>query len=351
MSFNKEMSVNLVMVDEVHRENPLEGLDEFGRMERPAANGTEILRTISLDPKAPEFIPNGEHYHVLDQDGKVVEWKKILEELRNVRDETRMDEDSGMHLEALKPTLHLKNLPNTPHVDNPSTAPPTLLYPIEEEGEVDEFNDLLRLATDDEIEEAILGEQDGALGVLVFCACGCGQSIEVKKEAEGKVEEMKRRLKEVAKGMEGLEIDGEQALYDAFVELGLLQICYDLGKAQESGKEVKKEEWVAQIVVALKGKDEETKERALSKLFAYEDCMKAELFKYSPLKPQPIPENPAPSFEWIPDVESPPYVPRTPEPDKNTNRYILKSPEDEEIQNVKAWVAELEDWIETTNLE
>ena len=62
-----------------------------------------------------------------------------------------------------------------------------------------------------------------------------GQSIEVKKEAEGKVEEMKHRLEEVVKGMEGLEMDGERALYNAFAELGLLQICYDLGKAQESG--------------------------------------------------------------------------------------------------------------------
>jgi hypothetical protein len=83
-------------------------------------------------------------------------------------------------------------------------------------------------------------------------------------------------------------------LYDVFAELGLLQICYDLGKVQESGKEVKKEEWIAQIIAVLKGKDEETKQQALAKLFAYGDCMKAELFKYAPSDTQPFPKTPFP---------------------------------------------------------
>ena len=54
-----------------------------------------------------------------------------------------------------------------------------------------------------------------------------------------------------------------------FTELGLLQICFDLGEVQRLGKEIRKEEWIGWIVEALKGKDEETKEQALSKLFAY----------------------------------------------------------------------------------
>ena len=54
-----------------------------------------------------------------------------------------------------------------------------------------------------------------------------------------------------------------------FAELGLLQICFDLGEAQRLGKEIRKEEWIGRIVEALKGKDEETKEQTLSKLFVY----------------------------------------------------------------------------------
>jgi hypothetical protein len=83
-----------------------------------------------------------------------------------------------------------------------------LLYLIEEEGEVKEFDDLPDLTTDNEMEEMILGNQVDDPGIVVFCACGCGQSIEVKKEVKGKVEEMKCRLEEVAKGLEGLEMDG-----------------------------------------------------------------------------------------------------------------------------------------------
>ena len=165
---NQEMSMNVVMVER----NPLDGLDEFGREGRPTNNGMEDVRPISLDPRALEFVPSGAHYHVLDGDGRAVQWEKVLEELRGMRDETWMDEEEGMHLESLEPTLNLKNLPDVPHIDNHSTAPPTLLYPIEEEGEVNEFDDLPKLATDDKMEEVILGDQDGAPGVLVFCTCG-----------------------------------------------------------------------------------------------------------------------------------------------------------------------------------
>jgi hypothetical protein len=242
----------------------------------------EDVRPISLDPKALEFVPSGAHYHDLDGDGRVVQWEKVLEELRSMKDETRMDEEEGTHLESLGPALNLKNLPDTLHIDDSTTAPPTLLYPTEEEGEVREYDNLPDLATDDEMQDTILGDQADAPGIVVFCPCRCGQSIEVKigepkertegevkKIAEGRVEDMKRRLEAVAKNMEGLSMDGEQMLYDVFAELGLLQICFDLGEAQRSGKEIRKEEWIGQIVGALRGKDEETKERALAKLFAY----------------------------------------------------------------------------------
>jgi hypothetical protein len=333
---DQEMSVNVVMVER----NPLEGLDEFGRARRPTVDGTEVLRSIRLDPKAPEFVPSEGHYHVLDGDGRAVQWEKVLEELRGMRDETRMDEEEGTHLESLEPTLNLKNLPDVPHIDNHSTTPPTLLYPIEEEGEVRESVNLPDLATDDEMKDTIPGDEDDVMRIVAFCPCGCGESVEVKlgevkgrteggakKRPEGKVEEMKRRLEALAKNMEGLAMDGEQTLYDMFAELGLLQICFDLGEAQKSGKEVRKEEWIGRIVEALRGKNEETKERALSKLFAYEDRVKAEFFKYAPPDIQPGPRNPSPSFEWIPDVDVPPYVPRTPEPDERTEPYVPRSPD------------------------
>jgi hypothetical protein len=288
-----------------------DGMDEFSQAERPADNRMEDVRPISLDPKAPEFVPSREHYHVLDGDGRVVQWEKVLEELRSMRDKTRMDEQEGTHLESLEPTLNLKNLPDVPHIDNHSTTPPTLLYPIEEEGEVREFDNLPDLATDDEMKDTIPDDQSNAPGIMVFCPCGCGQSVEVKlgevkertegegkKRVEGKVKEMRRRLEAVAKNMEGLSMDGEQTLYDVFAELGLLQICFDLGEAQRSGKEIRKEEWIGQIVGALRGKDEETKERALAKLFAYEDHVKAEFFKYAPPDTQPGPTNTGGKGPW-----------------------------------------------------
>ena len=180
---------------------------------------------------------------------------------------------------------------------------------------------------------------------------------------------IQQTLEEATTGL-AAELDKESMqITEALANKGLLQATYYIGILKAAGKPIEAEYWQERIREAL-DENQRFRQANFAKVVSTDHDGDIEMLTHlvDSKGEKPVPPHPPPTpVDWYPDVEVPPYTPpayytpirvddhQTPSPPHHESAdnvpRELRSPELEELEELKQRIYQLQDQLDTTNYE
>ena len=235
------------------------------------------------------------------------------------------------------------------------SSPPNLSYPEEAEpGEIQEACYPLPSLWTADGKPMELTNLDGPLETVHEV-----DETESRQESDSdQIDEEDERLLEGLHGnldflssVDGKDPEQTVATFKGLVEIGMLQITLDIGKARDEGRKYGSKYWMKKIACELRERQQPLglSTQRVSELFENDATATHPELPTIRVTPAPIDPPPSPT-NWYPDAKVPPYVPNSPV-DIEDSPYVPKSPEPDELLEVQLRVSMLEDRIDAINTE